>query len=275
MFNINDFNIIKEKLFSNSPLIHCITNPISINDCANFVLATGAKPIMAEHPLEVEEITSRANALAVNIGNITDARLKSIRLSAKKASELNIPWIIDIVGVNCSKLRFNYAKELINNLYPSVIKGNMSEIKAISYIENTENHGKGIDVTKADATTNENISENILIVKNLANKYNTVIIASGKIDIITDGNIVYTVENGCNTMSLITGTGCILNVLTAAMLSVSEPLTAGVMAASLLGVAGELADSSKGTGTFKLSLLDVVSTMTPEKMNKYAKVKRY
>lgn len=270
MFNINDFKTMQYNIFSASPLIHCITNPISINDCANFVLATGAKPIMAEPPLEVEEITSRANALAVNIGNITDARLESIKLSAKRAHELNIPWIIDIVGVNCSKLRFNYVKELLNNIRPSVIKGNMSEIKAISCIKS---HGKGIDVTKADATTNENIAENILIVKNLANKYNTVVIASGKIDIITDGNVVYTVENGCDTMSLVTGTGCILNVLTGTMLSVAEPLSAGVMAAVLLGVAGELADSSNGTGSFKISLLDMVSTMTSEKMSKYAKIK--
>ena len=88
MFSINDFKDVQNSIFSASPLIHCITNPISINDCANFVLASGAKPIMAEHPLEVEEITSRANALAVNIGNITDARLKSIRLAAKKLTSL-------------------------------------------------------------------------------------------------------------------------------------------------------------------------------------------
>lgn len=270
MFNINDFNILREKLISCSPLIHCITNPISINDCANFVLAIGAKPIMAEHPLEVEEITSRANALAVNIGNITDARLESIKLSAKKASELNIPWIIDIVGVNCSKLRFNYVNELLDNLQPSIIKGNMSEIKAISCVES---NSKGIDVTKADETTKENISENILIVKKLAKKYNTVVIASGKIDVITDGSTVYTVENGCETMSLVTGTGCILNVLTGTMLSVNEPLTAGVMATALLSVAGELSECSKGTGSFKIRLLDMVNTMTTEKMIRYAKVK--
>lgn len=270
MFSINDFKSVQNSIFSASPLIHCITNPISINDCANYVLAAGAKPIMAEHPLEVEEITSRADALAVNIGNITDARLKSIRLSAKKADELNIPWIIDIVGVNCSKLRFNYVNELLNDFNPSVIKGNMSEIKAISRIES---HGKGIDVTKADATTNENIAENVLISKKLAQKYKTVVIASGKIDIITDGNTTYTVENGCELMSLITGTGCILNVLTGTILSVAEPIKSGIMAAALLGIAGELADNSKGTGSFKISLLDMVSTMTAEKMSKYAKIK--
>lgn len=270
MFNTNYFEDVLNNIVKNSPLIHCITNPISINDCANFVLAVGGKPIMAEHPLEVEEITSKANALALNMGNITDARLKSIKLSAKKANELDIPWVIDIVGVNCSRLRFNYVRELIDNIRPSVIKGNMSEIKAISLIES---HGKGIDVTKADATTKENISKNILIAKELAKKYNTVVIASGKIDIVTDGSTTYTVDNGCETMSLITGTGCILNVLTGTMLSAAEPIKAGVMATALLGVAGELANSSKGTGSFKISLLDMVSTMSAEKMSKYAKIK--
>lgn len=268
MFNINNFDMYKEKLIETSPLIHCITNPISINDCANFVLALGGKPIMAEHPLEVEEITAKAKALALNIGNITDARMKSIKLSAKKATELNIPWVIDIVGVSCSKLRLNYVKELIDTLTPSIIKGNMSEIKAISFIES---HSNGIDATKADATTKENIDDNILIAKNLANKYNTVVVASGKIDIVTDGNAVYTVENGCDTMSLVTGTGCVLNVLIGTMLSVAPPLNASVMATALLGVAGELSDNTKGTGSFKINLLDAVSLMSGEKMKEKSK----
>ena len=63
------------------PLIHCITNPISIHDCANIILAAGGRPIMAEHPVEVTEITSHAQSLALNLGNITDARMKSMPVS--------------------------------------------------------------------------------------------------------------------------------------------------------------------------------------------------
>ena len=113
----------------NEPLIHCITNPISINDCANAVLATGAKPVMAEHPLEVAHITSMASVLAVNLGNITDARMESIMISGRQAEELNIPSIIDSVGVTCSDIRLKLAKEYIDMCRPAVIKGNISEIK--------------------------------------------------------------------------------------------------------------------------------------------------
>ncbi len=93
---------IKKNIKSRKPLIHCITNPISINDCANMVLATGGKPIMAEHPLEVAEITSVSKALGVNLGNITDIRMESMLISGKVAFKNKIPQVIDLVGVGCS-----------------------------------------------------------------------------------------------------------------------------------------------------------------------------
>ena len=108
-------------------LIHCITNPISINDCANLILALGAKPIMACHPDEVESITSNSSALALNLGNFDDIRAKSMMISAKCAKENKIPFILDLVGVACSTLRLNYAKELVSLYCPTVIKGNISE----------------------------------------------------------------------------------------------------------------------------------------------------
>ena len=112
---------IKEKVKIDKPLIHCITNHITINDCANIVLSAYGKPIMAEHYEEVSDITSSASALAINIGNITDNRMKSIMISGKTANEKNIPSIIDIVGVSCSKLRLNFAINFIEKCKPSVI----------------------------------------------------------------------------------------------------------------------------------------------------------
>lgn len=249
------FDNIKEK----SPLIHCITNPISINDCANFVLALGAKPIMAEHPREVEEITATADALAVNIANITDARMESIKLSLKTANAHNIPCIMDIVGINCSKLRYNYVTEVLKDSSVSILKGNMSEIKALC---NKDTHGKGIDAC-GDSTDSNNLKENAAIARELAIKYNCTVLASGKIDIIADKEHIYAVENGCEAMSLITGTGCILNVITGTFLAVEKPVFAAVMGAAVLGIAGETADSTKGNGTFRIQLLDKVSTITP------------
>ena len=84
---------------SAQPLIHCITNPISIHDCANIILAAGGRPIMAEHPAEVAEITSHAQALALNLGNITDARMESMPKSLETAARLHIPVMLDLVGI--------------------------------------------------------------------------------------------------------------------------------------------------------------------------------
>lgn len=98
-----------------SDLIHCITNPISMMQCANAVLALGAKPMMAEHPQEVAEITATASALLLNLGNISDVRMESMRISFGVAMEKGIPVVIDAVGVSCSKLRRNFVEELLRD----------------------------------------------------------------------------------------------------------------------------------------------------------------
>lgn len=138
----------KEAVISQAPLIHCITNPISINDCANVVLALGAKPIMAEHPKEVHEITAFAKALAVNLGNITDARAESIFISGGVAKNAQIPCVIDVVGAACSALRMELAQRFIRECAPCVIKGNLSEIKALAGVDSA---AQGIDVGQKDS----------------------------------------------------------------------------------------------------------------------------
>ena len=105
------------------PLIHCITNPISIHDCANIILAAGGRPIMAEHPAEVAEITRSSHALALNLGNITDARMKSMPESLKTAASLHIPVMLDLVGTACSNLRYEFAQKLMNIHMPELLKG--------------------------------------------------------------------------------------------------------------------------------------------------------
>ncbi len=250
-----------------SPLIHCITNPISINDCANIVLAAGAKPIMAEHPEEVAEITKASDALAVNLGNITDARINSMKISGMAARDKGINVIIDIVGTACSSLRLNYARKYIEAVKPSVVKGNISELKALSGIEN---FACGIDVGEEDALmTNEQI---VPFLKKLALEYDTVILASGKIDYITDGKAVFAVSNGSPRMTQVTGTGCMLNVLTASFSAVSEPMVAAVSAAAVFGLCGELADKGQGIGSYHIALLDEVSKLTPEMIAEKARV---
>lgn len=264
------FEEIYKYLQENSVLIHCITNPISINDCANAVLALGAKPIMAEHPAEVAEITKTAKALAVNLGNITDARMKSILISGETAFENNIPSVIDVVGVACSSLRQEIAKEYIETAKPKVIKGNLTELKALIGL-NVD--AIGIDVGKNDVISDENLHENIKILSDYSNKTGSVILASGKVDLIVWQNKAYTISNGVQMLSQVTGTGCMLNVLVATLISSGLYPEAVILATALMGISGEMANSQKGTGTFRIELMDMLSTLKISDIMKKIKLK--
>lgn len=259
---------IKNSVKVKKPLIHCITNPISINDCANVVLAVGGKPIMAEHPLEVAEITSVSKALGVNLGNITDVRMESMLISGKVALEKKIPQVIDLVGVACSTLRLEYARKFISECQPNVIKGNMSEIKAICGMYS---NSKGIDVGIDDILTDENFNDTIKILKDFAKEIGAVIAVTGVIDIITDGADIYFVENGCNMLSMITGTGCMVNSLIATYISSGDILEGTLLAIALMGIGGELSQNVKGTGSFRTELIDNIFNISDEILNKKIK----
>ncbi len=257
------FNIL-ESIARNKPIIHCITNPISINQCANLILSVGAKPIMAEHPEEVCEITRASNALMVNIGNITDVRMKSILLSVKEANKINIPVLLDVVGIACSKFRRKYIYELLKENFPTVIKGNYSEIIALY---NTEYSSPGVD---ADGSIE--VSYITKSSEELALKYNSVILATGKTDIITDGKRTVYVNNGTNTLASITGTGCMLGALCTAFLVSASSIDATVSACAYFNICGELSETEKGYGSFMVNLLDKVSVISREEISKYMNV---
>lgn len=261
------------------PLIHCITNPISIHDCANVVLAAGARPIMAEHPQEVEAITKTANALALNLGNITDARIQSIRISAQTAVKNGIPCILDLVGVGCSSLRKELAQDILLwrqekqlSTCEQVIKGNMSEIRAMC----EEHRVSGVDVSPQDELSQENMSESIQLVKEFAKQNNSVVFVTGATDVVTDGKEVYLIENGSAMMSRITGTGCMSTVLTAAYLAERNAGIAALAAAATFGICGELAaGQSRGIGSFQVNLLDELSEFNPELLRTKAKIRKW
>lgn len=238
------------------PLIHCITNPISINQCANTILAVGGRPMMAEHPGEVAEITQTAGALLLNLGNITDIRMESIGISAEAAVAADIPVLLDVVGIACSRLRRNYTNDLLSKVTPTVIKGNYSEIYALyqdSYCTS------GVD---ADASLDLPTIDRCVI--SLAREKNTIILASGKVDVVTDGQRLVHVHNGTPQLATVTGTGCMLGALCATYLSVEPSLDAVITACAVLGISGEKAQTHKGNGTFFLNLMDALSTLSTE-----------
>mgnify|MGYP003521483665 FL=1 len=256
-----------------APLIHCITNPISINDCANILLAIGARPIMAEHPDEVAEITAIAKGLALNLGNITDARMASMKISAGAAKDKGIPFVLDLVGLSCSRLRQKYAKELLQIAVPDIIKGNISELRTLLGLPTTP--GMGVEAGQKEMVTKENALEYARIFQKQAREYHTLLLATGPIDLVVSSEEAYIIANGSNALASITGTGCMNNVLAGACLAgvhgISSQATnntlAAILSCLLLGIAGENIQDiylNQGPGSFHYSLMDSISKLTPQ-----------
>lgn len=256
-----------------APLIHCITNPISINDCANILLAIGARPIMAEHPDEVAEITAIAKGLALNLGNITDARMASMKISASAAKDKGIPFVLDLVGLSCSRLRQKYAKELLQIAVPDIIKGNISELRTLLGLPTTP--GMGVEAGQKEMVTLENALEYAKIFQKQAREYHTILLATGPIDLVVSSEEAYIIANGSNALASITGTGCMNNVLAGACLAgvhgISSQATnntlAAILSCLLLGIAGENIQDiylNQGPGSFHYSLMDSISKLTPQ-----------
>ena len=262
---LSNRDLVREK----SPLIHAITNPIAINMVANAILFQGAKAICAEHPDEMEDIVKISDSLSVNLGNITDSRIKSIELAVKFANKKNIPVIIDLVGVGASKLRYDFAKKLLENYKFSLIKGNGSEILAIS---GEASNAKGIDVGEKDKLWGENIEKFIKISKKLFQKYQTSVLITGKTDILLDEDKYFLIENGCENLSKITATGCMITSLISTFLSVCDPIEASILGLLILEISGEISENDR-LYSFFVNLMDNISIISDDEIFKRAKIR--
>lgn len=247
----------KQAVQKNNPLIHCLTNHITSYACANSILAIGAQPIMAEHPREVAEITVGANALLLNLGNISDSRMQAMHISAAVANKKNIPIVLDAVGVSCSKMRLDFVKQLLEKYTIAIVKGNTAEISAL--LTNTCT-ARGVDADKPLTLTDRSVSD-------FAYKQQCIVLMSGATDLVTDGKQIAHIQNGHPMLSRITGTGCMLGALVATLCSYAPAFTAAMAGAVLLGIAGEegaKSDSLIGTGTFLVNLQDQLCLLSDE-----------
>ncbi|MGN0674772.1 MAG: hydroxyethylthiazole kinase [Oscillospiraceae bacterium] len=271
MISKENLHRLRQKIKTERPLVHCITNHISINDCANALLALGAKPIMAEHKDEVADITASAKALAVNLGNISDSRLAAISVSGDTAKKLGIPCIIDLVGVGCSRLRLDFASDFIERCSPAIIKGNESELRAICGLPH---HAEGIDNGEKSL-----LCDTVHAAETAAKKFGCTVLMSGKNDVIADKNGVYICQNGHELMSFVTGTGCMLNAVAGAFLSVGTPLEAAAAAAIFMGLSGEYAsagfEQDKSISRFHGALIDGLFVIDEKYYSEKARIFKY
>ena len=264
-----------------NPLTHCITNSVTINDCANAVLAIGGSPFMAEDAEELEEVVTIADALVINIGKLSKDQVEAMKISAKTANKTDTPIVLDPVGVGVTELRNRTTLNLIENYQMAAIRGNISEIKAIAKLVGVideNNTAKGVDVNIDDIITEENLKANGEIIKKLADKLNTTILASGPIDILSDGETTISIDNGDDMMPLITGSGCMLSSIVGSCIGGSTPLEGSLLAILAMNIAGEKARAKvdandEGTGSFRAYLIDYLYKTNAESLVNESNIK--
>ena len=263
-----------ENVRAKCPLIHNITNYVTVNDCANILIACGAAPIMADDREEAAEITALCGGLNINIGTLNRRTIDSMLIAGKRANELNHPVVLDPVGAGASKLRTDTALRLLQEVKFTVIRGNISEIKTMACGSGTT---KGVDADVADRVTEENLEEMVAFAKAFAAKTGAVVAITGAIDIVADGKRTFCIRNGHPMMSSITGTGCQLSAMTAAFVTANPdtPLEAAAAAVCAMGLAGEIAHERltplDGNSSYRNYIIDAIYNLTPEMLEEGAK----
>jgi hydroxyethylthiazole kinase len=242
------------------PLIHHITNWVTIYDCANMTRAFGALPVMAHAEEESAEMAGIASALVLNIGTLTPELVRSMIRAGIAANERLIPVVLDAVGVGATSLRDEKALELLENVKIGILKGNASEIASIAGIDVQT---RGVESARVDANLKE-------VAKNLAVSRGLTVVITGKEDIITDGETVYLVANGHAMMGSIVGTGCMAASVIGAFAAVEKDFALAAAAALVCyGIAGELASvNARGPGSFKENFYDEVYNLDSEKIER-------
>ncbi|NLM74428.1 MAG: hydroxyethylthiazole kinase [Clostridiaceae bacterium] len=259
------FGEILKNVHQKTPLVHCITNYVTVNDVANMLIACGGSPIMADDEKDAVEITAICNALVINIGTLNERTISTMLKTGKRANDLQHPVVLDPVGAGASKLRTDTTFKLLEEVRFSVIRGNISEIKTVFRGSGIT---KGVDADASEAVTDKNLDETIALAKELSAKTGAVIAISGATDIVADANNAFIIRNGHPYMSKVSGTGCMLTAVIAAYCAANPDnhLKATAAAISAMGLCGELAyerlvKNDAGISSYRTYLIDAMSKL--------------
>lgn len=251
-------------------LVHCITNYVTVESCANAVLAVGGSPIMSDEPDDVRDITAICPALVLNIGTLNKATIEGMRTAGSVAAELGHAIVLDPVGAGASPLRTATACELLDSLPVSVIRGNVSEVKAVS---GSAASTKGVDADPGDAVTGDTLVQAAAFARSVAAQTGAVVAMTGAIDVVASADRAFAVRNGDPLQGCITGCGCMLSAVMGAYAGSAKEgglLEAALAAVVHMGLAGQTArarmGAQDGTGSFHTYLMDALSTLTPDQI---------
>lgn len=239
------------------PLIHHLTNPVVANDVANITLAFGALPVMADAPEEVAEITGAAQALVLNLGVLSPAKVEAMLRAGRTAAARGIPIVLDPVGAGATTFRTTSALRLLGDLPVTVLRGNRGEISALL--------GAG-EMRGVEAVGTE---EPRTVATAAAAYFGVVVAVTGVIDIVASDERRYEVHNGDPLLPRVTGTGCMASAAVGILLTEGNDVAMQTaLALGLYGLAAERAATPKdgvqrpGPGTFRARLLDEVEALT-------------
>lgn len=251
-------------------LVESITNYVTVNDCANAILALDGSPIMGDFYEEVSEIVPIANAVLLNIGQLNENLIKAHKFAALKANELNIPIVLDPVAAGVSKARNELCKYLLENAKFCVIKGNASEI---NYLINNKSNSSGCDVSKDDEINEDNV--NVDKFMNFCKIYKCILVVSGKFDLVCDESRAVLLNNGSKLQSKITGAGCMLgNILAVFVGANTDKFNAVITGISAFNISAEIAETKAcGTSSFRMHLIDELSKIDGITIEKFIKIK--
>ena len=271
---MNSFENILSAVRHKRPLVHFITNYVTVNDCANMTLALGGSPIMADDLREVEQIVGHCSALVLNIGTLSERTVQSMLAAGKEANRLGRPVVFDPVGVGASRFRNETAAMLLREVRFDVIKGNISEI---AYLAEGIGTTKGVDANLDALSTEGNLRWHTDLARKVSTQTGAAIVISGPIDIVADSHEAWAIRNGHPMMANITGTGCMLSGMMTAFL-VANPensLEAAAAAVCAMGLAGERAHErlapEDGNSTYRNKIIDEIFHMTGEILESGAK----
>jgi hydroxyethylthiazole kinase len=252
-----------QKVRNENPLVHNITNVVVTNFTANGLLALGASPVMAYAHEEVADMAKIAGALVLNIGTLNPDVVEACIIAGKSANENNVPVIFDPVGAGATTYRTESAKRILDEVNISIIRGNAAEIANVAgYQWNI----KGVDAGVAQGNTVE-------LAVSIAKKLKTIVVITGKEDVITDGVSTYVIRNGHPVLTKVTGTGCLLTSVIGAFAAIEKDLlNASVAALTFYGVAAEMAAQKtmgQGPGSFQIEFLNQIALVTENELIQY------
>ena len=253
------------------PLIHCVSNSVSLNDCANLVLAVGASPIMAHAPEEAADLTAASGATVLNTGTPDEGRFQTCLLCGEEAARRGRPVVLDPVGVGASPWRLDRVQTLLDRFPTAILRVNLGEAQAL--LRQGAEAAQGVD-SPAPASREERYAAALA----LARRHRAAVLLTGPEDLVTDGKTLWRVSGGSGQTTSVTGTGCMLSVLCGVFSAVEpEPLSAALLASAFWKTCARRAEEragGRGPGSFRTALLDAAGTLTAADLAAEAEIER-